>query len=119
MQDLNLDILSALKDGDSFCKTAMSRREDSLSCIDVTIVDRSAHTALPSSDSKTLPAFRAGAAFTQQAQDPNRVGLSRPVHTSRIAMLRLQDRRKTALNTQKCVPLYLAGLNAGVSREEG
>ncbi len=54
-----------------------------------------------------------------QAQDPNRVGLSRPVHTSRMAMLRLQDRRKTALNTQKCVPLYLAGLNAGVSREEG
>ncbi len=24
----NFDILSALKDGDSFCKTAMSRRED-------------------------------------------------------------------------------------------
>jgi hypothetical protein len=34
----NLDILSALKDGDSFCKTAMSRREDIVSCIDVTII---------------------------------------------------------------------------------
>jgi hypothetical protein len=33
-------------------------------------------------------------------------------------MLKLQDRRKTALNAQKRVPLYLAGLNAGVSREE-
>jgi hypothetical protein len=41
-----IDILSDLKDGDSFCKTAMSRREDILSCIDVTIMDRSANTAL-------------------------------------------------------------------------
>jgi hypothetical protein len=62
-----VDILSALKDGDSFCKTAMSRREDDLSCIDVTIMDRSAHTALPSPYSKTFPAFRAGAAFTHAA----------------------------------------------------
>ena len=52
---------------DSFCKTAMSRREDILSCIDVTIMDRSANTALPSSYSKTLPAFRAGAAVTHAA----------------------------------------------------
>ena len=57
-----IDILSALKDGDSFCKTAMSRREDILSCIDVTIMDRSARTALPSSYSKIFPASGAGAA---------------------------------------------------------
>src|SRR5260370_15792599 len=50
---------------DSFCKTAMSRREDIVSCIDVTIMDRSAHSALPSSYSKIFPALRAGAAFTQ------------------------------------------------------
>src|SRR5665213_2768316 len=60
----SLDILSTLKDGDSFCKTAMSRREDIVSCIDVTIMDRSAHSALPSSYSEIFPAFGAGAAFT-------------------------------------------------------
>src|SRR6202171_6529101 len=52
---------------DSFCKTAMSRREDIVSCIDVTIMDRSAHSALPSPYSKILPAFGAGAAFTHAA----------------------------------------------------
>jgi hypothetical protein len=52
---------------DSFCKTAMSRREDIVSCIDVTIMDRSAHSALPSPYSKIFPAFRAGAAFTHAA----------------------------------------------------
>src|SRR5258708_35526470 len=52
---------------DSFCKTAMSRREDIVSCIDVTIVDRSAHSALPSSYSKIFPAFGAGAAVTHAA----------------------------------------------------
>jgi hypothetical protein len=45
----------------------MSRREDIVSCIDVTIMDRSAQTALPSSHSKTFPAFRAGAAVTHAA----------------------------------------------------
>src|ERR1700704_375365 len=52
---------------DSFCKTAMSRREDIVSCIDVTIMDRSAHSALPSPYSKIFPAFRAGAAVTHAA----------------------------------------------------
>src|SRR6267378_4294940 len=52
---------------DSFCKTAMSRREDIVSCIDVTIMDRSAHRALPSPYSKIFPAFRAGAAVTHAA----------------------------------------------------
>jgi hypothetical protein len=45
----------------------MSRREDIVSCIDVTIMDRSAHRALPSPYSKTFPAFRAGAAVTHAA----------------------------------------------------
>jgi len=45
----------------------MARREDYVSCIDVTIMDRSAHSALPSSYSKIFPAFRAGAAVTHAA----------------------------------------------------
>src|ERR1700684_4486581 len=52
---------------DSCCKTAMSRREDIVSCIDVTIMDRSAHSALPSPYSKIFPAFGAGAAVTHAA----------------------------------------------------
>src|SRR6202163_1170949 len=52
---------------DSFCKAAMSRREDIVSCIDVTIVDRFAHSALPSPYSKIFPAFGAGAAVTHAA----------------------------------------------------
>jgi hypothetical protein len=52
---------------DSFCKTTMSRREGIVSCIDVTIMDRSAHRALPSSYSKIFPAFGAGAAVTHAA----------------------------------------------------
>jgi hypothetical protein len=58
---------SSLRAEDSFCKTAMSRREDNVSCIDVTIMDRSAHSALPSSYSKIFPAFGAGAAVTHAA----------------------------------------------------
>ena len=58
---------SPSRDEDSFCKTAMSRREDHVSCIDVTIMDRVAHCALPSPDSKIFPAFRAGAAVTPAA----------------------------------------------------
>src|SRR5580698_6753603 len=45
----------------------MSRREDIVSCIDVTIMDRVAHSALPSSYSKIFPAFGAGAAVTHAA----------------------------------------------------
>src|ERR1700682_1138703 len=45
----------------------MSRREDIVSCIDVTIMDRSAHSALPSPYSKIFPAFGAGAAVTHAA----------------------------------------------------
>src|ERR1700730_16419372 len=52
---------------DSFCNAAMSRREDIVSCIDVTIMDRPAHSALPSPYSKIFPALRAGAAVTHAA----------------------------------------------------
>src|ERR1700722_19437193 len=45
----------------------MSRREDNVSCVDVTIMDRSAHSALPSPYSKIFPAFGAGAAVTHAA----------------------------------------------------
>ena len=41
------DILPALKDGDSFCKTAMSRRENVLGSINVAVVCRSAIAASP------------------------------------------------------------------------
>jgi hypothetical protein len=58
---------SPSRNEDFFRKTAMSRREDIVSCIGVTIMDRSAYSALPSSHSKTLPAFRAGAAVTHAA----------------------------------------------------
>jgi hypothetical protein len=50
----------------------MSRREDIVSCIDVTIMDRSAHSALPSPYSKIFPAFGAGAAITHAAAGPRR-----------------------------------------------
>ena len=45
---------------DSFCKTAMSRREDIVSCIDVTIMDRFARSALPSSYSIDFREAHAG-----------------------------------------------------------
>ena len=51
-----------------------------------------------------------------QAQDPNG-GRSRTGHPYSIPKER-QNTAKTALNTQKRLPLSFAGLNAGVSREE-
>src|ERR1700726_1007353 len=45
----------------------MSRREDIMSSVDVTIMDRFAHSALPSPYSKIFPAFGAGAAVTHAA----------------------------------------------------
>src|SRR6266403_1300110 len=65
--DRTLTSSSPSRDEDSFRKTAMSRREDIVSCFDVTIMDRSAHRALPSPYSKIFPAFRAGAAVTHAA----------------------------------------------------
>src|SRR5580693_4903123 len=96
----------------------MSRREDIVSCIDVTIMDRFAHRALPPSPSEIFPAFGAGAAVTPrgvlvvqpQTQDPDsggsRTGHSYSLHTSR--------RRHVALRAS----LSLTGLKAGVSRGE-
>jgi hypothetical protein len=63
----SLTFSSPSRHEDSFCKTAMARREDIVSCIDVTIMDRSAHSALPSPYSKIFPAFGAGAAVTHAA----------------------------------------------------
>jgi len=203
----------------------MSRREDILSCIDVTTMDRSAHTAPPSPYSKTFPASRAGAAVTHaagpggkrfidfiephacvsalvpkhgskrtatsrvflsdllhrlhgqiqgalpargafqkrpeidagqeapfalehldrqsvsivaeridlagqprqprrrfvldpQARDPDGGRSRASVHISSLAVSTPQNTGKTALNTQKCMSLSLAGPKAGVSREE-
>ena len=83
---------SPSKDEDSFCKTAMSRREDILRSIDVTIMDRSADTAQPSSYSKTFPALRADAAVC--------------CRTFRNAVRAMH------------AALPHAGLKAGISREE-
>jgi hypothetical protein len=63
-EDSHLTSLSPSSAEDSFCKTALSRREDIVSCIDVTIMDRSAPSAPPSPYSKIFPAFGAGAAVT-------------------------------------------------------
>jgi hypothetical protein len=63
--DSHLTSSSPSRAEDFFCKTAMSRREDIVSCIDVSIMDRSAHSALPSPFSKIFPAFVAGAAVTR------------------------------------------------------
>jgi hypothetical protein len=52
----------------------MSRREDIVSCIDVTIMDRFAYSALPSSYSKIFPAFEAGVSLSLAGL---KVGVSR------------------------------------------
>ena len=46
-QIVPVDILPALKDGDSFCKTAMSRRENVPGGVDVAVVYRAAFAANP------------------------------------------------------------------------
>jgi hypothetical protein len=56
--------------------------------------------------------------FDPHAQDPNGGRSSMSVHTSSLAIAGQQNTWKTALNTQKCATLSLAGLNAGVSRGE-
>lgn len=42
-----IDFLPALKDGDSFCKTAKPRRENVLGGIGVTVVNRAVRRASP------------------------------------------------------------------------
>jgi hypothetical protein len=83
---------------DSFCKTAMSRREDIVSCIDVTIMDRFAHSALPSPDSKIFHVAdeqspvgldQAGAQFVQEIFSPIRdLGVNRSGSPSVTGALR-------------------------------
>ena len=49
----HIDILSGLNPGDSFCKTAMSRRENVPGGVDVAVVYRAASAASPFSYSQT------------------------------------------------------------------
>ena len=58
MPNAYIDILPALKDGDSFCKTAMSRRENVLGSVHVAVVYRAAIAANPFSYSKSCSTFR-------------------------------------------------------------
>jgi hypothetical protein len=51
----------AINGGDSFCKTATSRRENVLRGVDVPVVDRSASATRPRSYSETCDTFRAAA----------------------------------------------------------
>ena len=55
---VRLDILPALKDGDSCCQAAMSRRENVPCCIHVAVVCRPAFAARPFSYSQTCSTFR-------------------------------------------------------------
>jgi hypothetical protein len=87
---------------DSFCKTAMSRREDIVSCIDVTIMDRSAHGALPSPNGARS---RAGHPYSIPKSQPTTL-----LQTSRNA----SPGKHAALRAS----LSLAGLKASVSRGE-
>src|SRR6266478_8819892 len=66
-----VDVLPRPLGGDSFCKTATSRREDVLRGVDVTVMDRSALATNPSSYSKTCGTFRA------TAHTARRTGLGR------------------------------------------
>jgi hypothetical protein len=61
--------------------------------------------------------FRCMLVLHPQAQDPNSAGRSIPGHPYSIPII-LQNTGKTARNPQERLPLSLAGLNAGVSREE-
>jgi hypothetical protein len=108
----------------------MSRREDNVSCIDVTIVDRVAHSALPSSYSKIFPAFGAGAAVTPAAGLGGKrfIDFIKPhacaialvqQHGSECAPTRIEHGLcQSSLGERGRVSPSLAGLKAGVSRGE-
>ena len=55
---MEIDILPALKGGDSYSQTAMPRRENVLCGVNVAIMSGSALTTSPFSYSKTCPTFR-------------------------------------------------------------
>src|ERR1700692_2267902 len=101
----------------------MSRREDILRCIHITIMDRSAHTALPSSYSKTFPTLWAGA--VTHARGPGGKlfveFLEAPVHAYSIANKDADDMRENAANAQIVwapAPLSHSAIRAGVTGEE-
>ena len=102
----------------------MSRREDILRCIDITIMDRSAHTALPSSYFKTFPTLWAGAAVTHARGVGGKLFvefLESPVHAYSITNEDADDMRENAANAQIMwapAPLSHSGVGAGVSAEE-
>ncbi len=56
---IRIDVLSDLKDGDSFYKTATPRRENVTCCIDIPIQPSLADTTTPFSYSKTCDTFGA------------------------------------------------------------
>ena len=65
---LGFDILPALKDGDSSFETAMPRRENVLSRIDIAVVALTTRPADPFSYSKSCPTLRTTAAYTAAAR---------------------------------------------------
>jgi hypothetical protein len=74
----------------------MPRREDIVSCIDVTIMYRFAYRALPSPDSKIFPAFGAGAAVTHAAGLGGKrfINFSKP-HACVIALILQHGSKRT------------------------
>jgi len=62
------DILSGLNAGDSFCKTAMSRRENVPGCIHIAVVYRAASAASPFSYSQTCSTFRTAGGYDPAAR---------------------------------------------------
>jgi hypothetical protein len=56
--DREIDIHPALKDGDSFCKTAMSDRENVLGRVNIAVVTLTTAVTDPFSYSKTCDTFR-------------------------------------------------------------
>ena len=65
---LEFDILPALKGEDSFCKTAMPRRENVPCRIDISIMRRATLGTSPFSYSKSCSTFRTTLAYTATAR---------------------------------------------------
>jgi hypothetical protein len=65
---LQVDILPALKSGDSCCQTAMPRRENVFSSVHVAVVYRPALAARPFPYSQTRPTFRTAGGYHPAAR---------------------------------------------------
>jgi hypothetical protein len=127
-----LDILLArTTDEDSFRKTAMSRREGIVSCIDVKIMDRSANTARPSckgggNHAGTLSSARAPRpAETEgvpRGQPRSSSGGGRAGHPYSHAKTSDNPQKRWKIGTTEGHAMHaapsLARREAGVSREE-